>query len=85
MPSTSSLEINPVLISSLARILEIGEDEFKKRWKVYVTSISAGSNFSSVYKVGVVGNGEEWLWFLKVVDGEGMARGMFGSLFLFLV
>ncbi|KAF8426564.1 Fructosamine kinase-domain-containing protein [Tirmania nivea] len=80
MTSTSTLETNPVLISSLARILEIEEGEFEKRCKVSVTSISGGSQFSNVYKVGVFENNEEWLWFLKVVEGEEMVRGEFYSL-----
>jgi len=84
MPSTSSLETNSVLISSLARILEIEEGVFEKRCRVSVTSIGVGSEFSSVYTVGVFENGEEWLWFLKVVEGEGMVRGMYDYYFIFI-
>lgn len=84
MPSTSSLETNPVLISSLARILEIEEGEFEKRCKVSVTSIGGESGFSSVYKMRVFENDQEWLWFLKVVEGEGMVRGMYIFILFYL-
>ena len=84
MPSTSSLERNPVLISSIARILGIEVGEFEKSCKVSITSIGGGNRFSSVYKVGVLENGEEWLWFLKVVEGEGMVRGMYDFTFILL-
>lgn len=79
MPSISSLTTNPVLVSSLVRILEIDEVEFREKCKIVVTSIAGASEFSSVYKVVVNDSrdgGEEWAWFMKVTEGEGMVRGM---------
>lgn len=87
MPSEATLCSHPVIKSSLAKILEINRDEFDHRCRLCVMGLGGGSGFSCTYKLlvkdsGAAGlkerkEGVEWVFFMKVVEGEGMARGAY--------